>query len=85
MVTYDCYPSILEAESEASDIQGHPWLHSKLKVSLGYMRPISKGKKRKEKDRVGAISPLTAFISSLALKSASKDRSSTPHHIHTPL
>lgn len=64
MGAHDCYHSILEVEAEASEVQGHPWLHSKFKVSLGYMRPPSQRKrgKRKRGDNI-PTNGLPQFIS----------------------
>lgn len=35
------------AEAGRAEIQGHSWLHSKFKTSLGYKRPCLKMKERK--------------------------------------
>lgn len=49
-------------EAETSEAQGHPWLHSKFKVSLGYIRPHLKGKKKKEKDGVAMLPLITSLV-----------------------
>lgn len=41
-----CHPNTQEAEAEGSEVQGQPWLHSEFEVTLGYMRPCLKKKKK---------------------------------------
>lgn len=39
VVAYACNPSSVEAESEGSELEEWPLIHSKLKASLDYMKP----------------------------------------------
>lgn len=41
------HSKIQKLETEGSEVQGHPWLHSKFKLSLGYTRPNLKKTKHK--------------------------------------
>lgn len=42
MVVHACNPCTQEAEAGGQAVQGHNWLHSKFKTSLGYVRPCLK-------------------------------------------
>jgi hypothetical protein len=39
VVVHMCEPSTWQVEAGRSEIQGHPWLHSKFKVSPGNIEP----------------------------------------------
>lgn len=39
-----CNPSIQEAETTKLEVEGHPWLHRKLKASFSPQRPVSNAK-----------------------------------------
>lgn len=39
VLVHACDPDTLEAEPRGSRLEGHPQLHSKFWVSLGYVRP----------------------------------------------
>lgn len=43
------HPSIQELKARESEVQGHCWLLSELKASLGYVNPFPERKKKGEK------------------------------------
>lgn len=52
MVTHPGNPTFLEEEVEGLQIQGHPWVDSKFKVSLGYLRTcVKEGRREGKKER----------------------------------
>lgn len=56
LVPQDYKSTTWEAEAEGWGVQGHPWLYSRLKVSLGYGESISQ--KRKEGRTDGRKEPI---------------------------
>lgn len=44
---HGCYPSLWEVGAEGSGVQGHPWLHRKVKANLAYMKPCLTKKQNK--------------------------------------
>lgn len=41
---FPCNCRAQEVEAERSVVQGHPYLHSRLKASLVYLRPVKEGR-----------------------------------------
>lgn len=42
IVVNACNPNTSETRTGVSEVQGHPWLHSKFQVSLSHINTISK-------------------------------------------
>lgn len=47
LVGHTCHLSTLEVGAEGSGVQGHPWLHRKVKANLAYMKPCLTKKQNK--------------------------------------
>lgn len=58
-VLYACHLNIWEVDARGSEVQNHPWLHTNLKVSLGYTRPCLK------KQNQATITELLYFLDKL--------------------
>lgn len=63
MVAHARNLSVWELETRGSEVQDHPWLPSKFKASLGYMKPHIKIKKEEEKEATGISDSSAPWVS----------------------